>query len=850
MTLQYTTHNRAFGLVYNGNPIGLLPCWDASSQHQQPKSGNIVCRIRVSRRSKTRYRCAISFQSAMTTLKYLATAVRFPLFWVNVMAAATSLGRVRRWDKDNGNARLDSLVGNKHSELIKRPDEKTELTRVTKDMDEATRARTDTELCSKRVDCVNAKTGRRGDEGKDTVRSLAATEYEAEAREACHKQVEPLGTGLLNPERYLDLLQGLDVIVWEMDAVTWRFTFVSDRAQAILGYPISQWLEEPQFWQDRLLHPEDRDWCVHFCITATHEAKDHQFEYRAIAADGRVVWLKDLVRVVSDENGHPKLLRGVMVDITKEKDVEEKTQQLSQERAARIELERVQDALRKSEERYRSLVEATSQIIWDTNAEGELVTEQPRWSAFTGQTYEQYQGWGWLNAIHPDDRSYTAQAWRDALANRTVYEVEHRLGRYDGQYRYMSVRGVPVLEADGSIREWIGVNTDITDRKQVEAARDRALIEAEAARAALQSVFMQAPAAIQVTCGPDHITEAANSMYLNLTGKRDLVGKPTREAFSELEGQGFFELLDRVYATGKPFIGNEMPAVFDRNEDGKLEESFWNFVYQPLMDGEGNVYGIMTHAVEVTDQVRARQEIEKKAEELAHLMQSLERTNQELDQFAYIVSHDLKAPLRAIATLAEWIEEDQGDQLPEESREHLNLLRGRVNRMVGLIDGILQYSRAGRMRQVETVDVSALLDDVLELLAPPPNVAIIVQPEMPTLKTEKVPLEQVFINLIGNAIKYANHPDVRIQVTVRDAGQYYEFATTDNGPGIAPKYQEKIWGIFQRLEARDKVEGTGIGLSIVKKIVESRGGRVWVESSVGAGATFRFTWLKHSQKRF
>ncbi|GAB4197882.1 MAG: hypothetical protein Fur006_47010 [Coleofasciculaceae cyanobacterium] len=701
-----------------------------------------------------------------------------------------------------------------------------------------------------KTDVHTRETQKQRDGGKDSVRNWAVTGYETEAREACQQQVEPTGTELFNPERYLDLVQGLDAIVWEMDAVTWKFTFVSDRARAILGYPIDRWLEEPQFWQDRLLHPEDRDWCVHFCVTATNEAKDHQFEYRAIAADGRVVWLKDLVRVVSDENGRPQLLRGVMVDITKEKEVEEKTQQLSQERAARIELERLQDALRKSEERYRSLVEATAHIIWNTNAEGELVTEQPRWSAFTGQTDEEYRGWGWLNAIHPDDRYYTAQAWRDALANRSLYEVEYRLRHCDGEYRYMNVRGVPVLEPDGSIREWVGINTDITERKQVEAARDRALIEAEAARAALQWVFMQAPAAIQVTRGPDHITETANSMYLNLTGKRDLVGKPTREAFSELEGQGFFDLLDRVYTTGKPFIGKEMPAVFDRNEDGKLEESFWNFVYQPLKDGEGNVYGIMTHAVEVTDQVRARQEIEKKAEELAHLMQSLERTNQELDRFAYIVSHDLKAPLRAIATLAEWIEEDQGDRLCEESRQHLNLLRGRVNRMAGLIDGILQYSRAGRMQQVETVEVSALLDDVLELLAPPPHVTMIVQPEMPTLKTEKVPLEQVFINLIGNALKYANRPDARIQVSVRDARQYYEFAIADNGPGIAPEYHEKIWGIFQRLEARDKVEGTGIGLSIVQKIVESRGGRVWVESELGAGTTFRFTWLKHSQKRF
>ena len=800
----------------------------------------------------------------------------------------------------------------------------------------------------------------------------------AKATEALQEIAESSGTvPVLSHERFLDLVQGLDAIIWEMDAVTWTFTFVSDRAQDILGYPIYQWFEEPRFWQDRLLHPEDRDWCIDFCVTATNEAKDHVFEYRAIAADGRIVWLKDLVRVVCNAQGQPQLLRGVMVDITKEKEAEEKERQLIREREARLEVERMQEALRKSEERYRFLVEATSHIIWNTNAQGELVTQQPKWSAFTGQTDEEYQGWGWLNAIHPNDREYVSQAWQNSLAHRTLFDVEYRLRHNDGEYRYMNVRAVPILEADGSIREWVGVNTDITERKraedalkesehryaqildsvqdmvfckapnsvvvyanqatcqyygmtveqlrgitdvafndpdytqqylsddmqvfttgksvevleepniradgeirffhtiktpifdtegnvieivgvsrditerkQVQEALSKALAETQAARAELQRVFMQAPAAIQITRGPNHIIETSNPLYTQLTGKPDLIGKPARELFPELEGQGFFKLLDQVYATGEPFVGKEMRALFDRNGDGTLEESFWNFVYQPLVDAEGQVYGIMTHAVEVTEQVRARQEIEKKAEELAMLTQSLERTNQELDQFAYVVSHDLKAPLRAIATLAEWIEEDQDDQLSEESRQHLTLLRGRVNRMAGLIDGILQYSRAGRVQQVEQVNVSILLTEVIELLAPPPEVLITVEPKMPTFKTEKIPLEQIFINLIGNALKYAHSPDVRIDVRLREMGKYYEFAVVDNGPGIAPEYHQKIWGIFQRLEARDKVEGTGIGLSIVKKIVESRGGWVWVESEMGAGAAFRFTWPKHSQKRF
>jgi signal transduction histidine kinase len=179
----------------------------------------------------------------------------------------------------------------------------------------------------------------------------------------------------------------------------------------------------------------------------------------------------------------------------------------------------------------------------------------------------------------------------------------------------------------------------------------------------------------------------------------------------------------------------------------------------------------------------------------------------------------------------------------------MNLLRGRVHRMEALIDGILQYSRAGRAQQVETVNISSLVSEVIELLAPPPDVSIVVQPEMPTLKTERIPLEQVLMNLIGNAIKYTQHSDARVQVSVRKEGRYYEFAIADNGLGIAPEYHQKIWGIFQRLEARDKVEGTGVGLSIVKKIVESRGGRVWVESEIGAGATFYFTWPKKSPAR-
>ncbi|HET9931308.1 MAG TPA: ATP-binding protein, partial [Polyangiaceae bacterium] len=240
----------------------------------------------------------------------------------------------------------------------------------------------------------------------------------------------------------------------------------------------------------------------------------------------------------------------------------------------------------------------------------------------------------------------------------------------------------------------------------------------------------------------------------------------------------------------------------------------------------------------------ARIEREARAEAEA-LARALERSNAELDQFAYVASHDLKAPLRGIANLSQWIEEDVGASLSGESREHMALLRGRVERLEHLIDGILAYSRAGRVRaNNEWIDVGKVLTESVELLAPPTHVRVQIEPNMPTLEAERVPFQQVFLNLIGNAIKYTRRADALVRVGCRDEDEYYHFTVADNGPGISPDYHQRIWGIFQTLAPRDEVEGTGIGLSVVKKIVETRGGRTWVESAEGHGATFHVLWPK------
>ncbi|UQA56432.1 ATP-binding protein [Polyangium aurulentum] len=247
--------------------------------------------------------------------------------------------------------------------------------------------------------------------------------------------------------------------------------------------------------------------------------------------------------------------------------------------------------------------------------------------------------------------------------------------------------------------------------------------------------------------------------------------------------------------------------------------------------------------VDVSDLRRAEAEAREHADNLA-------ATNRELDQFAYVTSHDLKAPLRAIGSLAEWIEEDLGAAMTEDVRQKMNLLRGRVRRMEALIQGILDFSRAGRLpSKRERVDVRRLAAEIVDMLGLRPPATVVLGDTLPTLETERVALQQILMNLISNALKHARRPDVEVRVDARDVGEAWEFCVRDNGPGIAPEYHDRVWGIFQTLEARDKVESTGIGLAIVKKIIEGRGGRVWIASAPGEGASFFFTWPKREGRR-
>lgn len=223
----------------------------------------------------------------------------------------------------------------------------------------------------------------------------------------------------------------------------------------------------------------------------------------------------------------------------------------------------------------------------------------------------------------------------------------------------------------------------------------------------------------------------------------------------------------------------------------------------------------------------------------------LKRQRDELDQFAHIVSHDLKAPLRGIDNVVTWIEEDHSFDLPPKVNEYLALIKGRIKRAENLLHGILSYARIGREDKIlEVIDVNELLKDVQEYIPKKTTIDLLIQPNMPVLFSERLPLLQVFTNLIGNALKYHNKTSGVVKVYHKDAGDKYEFFIEDDGPGIETIYHEKIFVIFQTLQERDHFESTGVGLSIVKKILDDRGLKIKLISEPGKGSIFSFEWLK------
>lgn len=259
----------------------------------------------------------------------------------------------------------------------------------------------------------------------------------------------------------------------------------------------------------------------------------------------------------------------------------------------------------------------------------------------------------------------------------------------------------------------------------------------------------------------------------------------------------------------------------------------------------GGNYKVHTEVTRNDELGRLAVSLNHMASILSKNISDLKRKNQELDQFAHIVSHDLKAPLRGIDNVITWIEEDHKEELSPKVAEYVELIKGRIRRGENLIQGLLTYARVGKGNvATETVNVQDLVQEILDNYDLKPGFAVQAAPDLPTLKTDKVLLSQVLSNLIGNAIKYNDKEKGLIRIYHEDRGTEYVFHVADNGPGISKQYHEKIFMIFQTLQERDSFESTGVGLAIVKKILDARNEVIQVHSESGAGSRFSFTWKK------
>lgn len=281
--------------------------------------------------------------------------------------------------------------------------------------------------------------------------------------------------------------------------------------------------------------------------------------------------------------------------------------------------------------------------------------------------------------------------------------------------------------------------------------------------------------------------------------------------------------------------GEHCEVVFrNYRKDGSM---FYNELYlAPITNSDGET----THFIGIQNDVTERIEFEN---ERTQLMQRIMQSNEELEEFAHFISHDLRAPLRGIHSLATLLLEGQNTAKSSEDEEILNLMIYSVERMHNLIENLLEYARTGKTKDpIVDSPLADILDEIQSLLNPPDAITISYDRDLPSLTGQRTLITQVFQNLISNAIKYNDKEAGSIDICFEADDDHYHIAVKDNGPGIAPKYHKKIFGLFERLETDQNVESTGVGLALVKKITEQHGGRVSIESEFGQGSTFIVSW--------
>jgi hypothetical protein len=443
----------------------------------------------------------------------------------------------------------------------------------------------------------------------------------------------------------------------------------------------------------------------------------------------------------------------------------------------------------------------------------------------------------WAGRVHREDRLAVERGLQDCVAGIRPYDIEYRNVWGDGSIHHIKATGKVTRDPDGVALRMVGTSMDITARKEAEEAL-RLSNENE------QKLIMGVKDYAILMLDLKGFVTTWNVGAERIKGYRA----------EEIVGHHFSKFYTpEAIAKGKP--SQELQTAADK---GRFEEEAWrvrkdgsrfwaNVVITALFDTDGRLRGFGKVTRDISERKAVEAEREKIAAELARYTRALERSNLELDAFAYAASHDLKAPLRVIHNASTWIEEDLAGKLTAEMSENMNLLRSRVRRMDRLLDDLLEYSRIGRETDdshTEAISGTVLMENIQGLLSPPEGFTVDASSSLAGIEVFRMPLQQILINLISNAIKHHDKKAGRIEVSVEDLGADWRFSVKDDGPGIPAQYHEQIFKMFQTLKPRDQVEGSGMGLAMVRKHVDVAGGELKLESAVGQGCTFSFTWPK------
>jgi PAS domain S-box-containing protein len=452
---------------------------------------------------------------------------------------------------------------------------------------------------------------------------------------------------------------------------------------------------------------------------------------------------------------------------------------------------------------------------------------------------EQMQRFGWLDAVHPEDREQVRRIWTEAAGTCSIYESEYRVRRADGEWRHLSVRGVPVHE-QGRIQKWVGFCRDVTEIQNYVELLERERDFSNAVIECMPGIF--------------YITDAGD-VLLRLSRYAEAVSGYSPE---EALGQ---HSLDFIHPDHREMVLAARKRALETGEFQELEVDIVTKAGKrvPLLangirimiDGSPCLMGLGLDISRLKEAERKLRELNESLEErvkertrqLGESNKQLEQSNKDLEAFSYTVTHDLRAPLKTVSAFAEILQQDFSGQLQAEGQNFLHRIIETNKRMARLIDDVLRYSRTGHttinLVSVPTTPLIQHLKTDFDLTLKQIGGELEFAPDLPAVKGDATLLAQIFSNLFQNSINY-RRKDVPLKLKVNAGREQNDvvFSVSDNGVGIAPKYHEKVFEAFQRLHNDKQTPGSGLGLATVKKAVETMGGVVWIESEVGQGTTF------------